>query len=159
MERVTRKIKYNKNGNTITDNNIRFKKYPTLENFMKIYDCVTPEMVRGGRNPDGVGDDEVMHTDTTCIALVLKQYKPVAWVSEKSLELFPHIKKLQVINKNGRISYVIWANDEHQERAEKLANYLNSQNYNSVMLGRMLGYPEKDIQFFMMKLKEKNENK
>ena len=46
MERV--RIKYNKNGNTITDNNIRFRKHPTIKNFMKIYDCVTPEMVRGG---------------------------------------------------------------------------------------------------------------
>lgn len=153
MERV--RIKYNKNGNTITDNNMRYKKYPTLENFMKIYDCVTPEMVRGGRNPDGVGDGEVMHTDATCIALVLKQYKPVAWVSEKSLLLFPTIKKLQVISKSGRLSYVIWANDEHQERAQTLATYLNTHQCNPVMLGRLLGYPEKDIQYFVKKEKEK----
>jgi hypothetical protein len=90
MKRV--RIKYCKNDNTITSNNIRFHRNPTLENFLRIIDVVTPEMMRGAVNPDNIGRGELMFTSLSDIAMTLKGYKPMAIISKK--EYYPFMSTL-----------------------------------------------------------------
>jgi hypothetical protein len=152
---MSTRVKYNKNEYTITSNNIRFKRDPTLENFLRIMDVVTPEMMRGCGNPDGIGKGELMFTDITCIAMTLKGYKPMSIISKK--EYYPFMNTLGAKIILHKHQYVLWMNDDYDTRAIEFVNYLDNKDQTDkhyYIMGNFLGYPTKDTDYFVEHLKQ-----
>lgn len=152
-------IKWNKDGNTITDNNMRFKRSPTYENLLRICSVITPEMIRAGVNTDNIGAGEYMMTDSFCIAAVLKGYKAVAWIRETNFYPFMGeigFKSITVISPNNRKSYVIYISDDNEVLAQVLADQLTSDTRDHEAIGRLLGYRQEDIDLFVLRHRTKN---
>ena len=119
-------IHYYKTDNNITSTNLRFKKNPTHENFLRIFDVVEPYMLRGGNNPDNIGKGEVMMTDMKDVAMVLKGYKPMCLISQKSWYPFIFTMNFKVIVIHNQ--YIIWINDMYTEKARHFETYLKNPN-------------------------------
>lgn len=78
---------------SLSSNVRKYTRRPSLENFKLILDLVTPEMMRGGCNPDDYGKGEFVFTNVVDIAMVFKGYKPMCWVSQ--YDIFPYMDELK----------------------------------------------------------------
>ena len=143
-----------------------YLKIPSYDNFIKISDNCKPEMVRGLINADNYGKDLLLECDITHLALVYCGYKPIC----KLQSIPPVFYKLGLkVLKVERISniwgfgwgnsssaeYIIWKSDSQDKNAKEFATFLekdvNSSEWqnSSRIIGRYLGYPETDIDYFI----------
>jgi hypothetical protein len=127
---------------------------PTLENFILISDAVQPSMLRGFCNEDNYGHGSAIYHSVVDIALVYKEIKPMTVQFRKS----PIIKQLNLnilhtCRRNQHI-YVIYKNN-NKDNAIRFIDYLarekradsNEEHFHT--MGQYLGYPQKDIDYFI----------
>ena len=135
--------------------------YPTYENFQVICCLVRPEMLRGAVNPDNYGKYSALHCDIVHLALVYMDIKPMAyldhkedvpeWIDQSGLKIIHKSYINHHLNKQ-RDLYIIYKNDE--ENAIHCAEYMENKRgletpiEHHYILGKYLGYPKKDTDYW-----------
>lgn len=129
-------------------------KTPSLKHFETILANVTPEMMRGAVNPENVNRDR-RYCAYFDIAMVVAGHKPLCIVSHLSVHEWMDKFDLRMIMSGSK--RIIWTKDDQYENAKQFAEYLRGKkvcdDYQTAehhrTLGKYLGYPESDVEFFI----------
>lgn len=136
---------------------------PCLHKFLNVAEHVTPEMNRGAHNEDGVYFSE----DVVELALLYRGFKPVVSLNENPPDYYQDagMKLIQFVRRHPeletsfptsvRMTYrYLWKMGPFEEHVKVFTDYMRTYRgdygeEHTRIVGRALGYPEKDIEYYV----------
>ena len=129
-------------------------------------------MLRGYVTEDNHGGNTMIHTEIVDLAMVYRGYKPMCLLHNTVLDIqsasslgfktisFPTVSPSNVPGLEWFDNYVVWKDDSQEGLAKFLVDYIrihendftNCPEYSQIV-GKCLGYPQKDIDYFRDKRK------